>query len=169
MTALAFFQLYYKDLFSIAYSKDDILCLHKVAMLQAKPVLKQAYETHVKTGLISHSDFFCFAISRDRVDRGIDEQQLGSAAMVQLFENLSKEETLQYKKGVLSRLRSADALFDLRETLMEKQKDGYGIMDMHMERNYDLDLELPEKVYVETSCNLIQQINVRSDRELNKI
>ena len=168
MTALAFFQLYYKDLFSIAYSKDDILCLHRqAAMLQAKPVLKQAYETHVKTGLISHSDFFCFAISRDRVDRGIDEQQLGSAAMVQLFKNLSKEETLQYKKGVVSRLRSADALFDLRETFMEKQKVGYGLHESKLV--YNIDFDTPGKMLLGPSCNLIQQINVRSDRELNKI
>ena len=169
MTALAFFIKHYPALFQVRQGNKTVLSVHRqVAMLQAKPVLKQAYEEYVKTGIITHSDFFRFLISVDRVEEGIDEQQLGSAAMLQLFQNLNKKEKKQYKRGVMVRLCSADPLFDLRQTHLEEPKDGYGLHESKLV--YNIDFDTPGKVLLEPSCkSIIEQMNRKSDRELNKI
>lgn len=164
MDAVKFFELYYKDLFSIAYGKEDILCVHRqAAMLRKQPVLQDAYNKYVP-GVVSHTDFFRFAISRSRVDEGIDEQQLGNLKMDHLFESLKEEEKKHYQTSVAYRLSNADAAFDLR--LMQRRKDGYGIWDNNLP--YDVDIENPNKKVYCSSINILQQINRRSDRLLNK-
>ena len=164
MDAVKFFELYYKKLFSIAYGKEDVLCVHRqAAMLRANPVLQKAYKNYVPS-VLSHSDFFRFAISRDRVDEGIDEQQLGDLKMDQLFEELKEEQKKHYQTSVDCRLTNADAAFDLR--LMHRRKDGYGIWDNNLP--YDVDIENPNKNLYCSSMNIVQQINRRSDSLLNK-
>ena len=168
MTALAFFIKHYPALFQVRQGDKTVLSVHRqVAMLQAKPALKQAYEEYVKTAIITHSDFFRFVISVERVEEGIDEQQLGDESMLQLFQNLNKKEKMHYKRRVMVRLRSVDSLFDLRETDWEKRKDGYGIQE---QRVYEIDFDKPGKVLLGPSCkSIIEQMNRKSDRELNKI
>lgn len=169
MTALAFFIKHYPALFQVRQGDNTVLSVHRqVAMLQAKPVLKQAYEEYVKTGIITHSDFFRFVISRDRVEEGVDEQQLGTQEMMQLFKDLKREETLQYKQRVVVRLRGVDSSFDLRQTHVEGYRNGYGIRERQLV--YETDFDKPGKVLLEPSCkSMIEQMNRKSDRELNKI
>jgi hypothetical protein len=166
-TALTFFIKHYPALFQVRQGDKAVLSVHRqVAMLQAKPVLKQAYEEYVMPGSIAHSDFFRFAISRDRVEEGVDEQQLGTQEMMQLFQDLKKEETLQYKQRVVLRLRGVDSSFDLRH--MEGYRNGYGIRERQLV--YETDFDKPGKVLLEPSCkSIIEQMNRKSDRELNKI
>ena len=167
MTATRFFEVYYKSLFNIAYAKEDVLSVHrKVAMLRAEPVVKKAYEEYVGNGTITHSDFFRFVISRNRVDEGVDEQQLGDLKMDQLFEELKEDQKKYYKTTVESRLTNAAAAFDLRPTHVEKHRFGFGIHE-NDQLPYDLDIENPEKTIHRSSLNILQQINRRSDRLLN--
>jgi len=165
MNATKFFELYYKDLFNIAYSRKDVLSVHRQAvMLRANPVLQKAYKEYVPS-VVSHSDFFRFAISRKRVDEGVDEQQLGDLKMDQLFEELKKKQKKHYQTSVDCRLTNTDVAFDLRQTQEERRQDGYGIRDNDLV--YDIDIENPEKKLHQSGSNILRQINRRSDRLLN--
>ena len=166
MNATKFFELYYKDLFNVAFFRRDVFSVHRqAAMLRANPVLQKAYKKYVVNGTITHSDFFRFAISRNRVDEGVDEQQLGDLKMDQLFEELKEEQKKHYQTSIGFRLINADTAFDLRLMEGERRKDGYGIQDNNLP--YDIDIENPEKKLYQSGSNILRQINRRSDRLLN--
>ena len=65
------------------------------------------------------------------------------------------------------RLLKTDKAFDLRETESEGASKGYGSHEQAL--LYDIDIECPNKKIVSASSKLLQQINSRSDKDLNHL
>ena len=166
MTAEAFFQLYYQDLFQVAYSNNILTPQRQAAMLQAKPVWQKAYEQQVLQGTMTHSYFFRFAISSNRVLEGIDEEHLGGPVIDELCISWQSQLSEALRKDMHMRLLQTDKAFDLRQTENEGASKGFGSHEQSV--LYDIDIECPEKKIVSAS-KLLQQINSRSDKDLNHL
>ena len=167
MNAEAFFQLYYQDLFDVAFSSNILTPQRQTAMLQANSVWQKAYEQQVLQGSMTHTDFFRFAVSSNRVLEGIDEEHLGGPDIDELCISWQSQLRKSARSAMCKRLLKTDKAFDLRETESEGFGKGYGSHEQAL--LYDIDIECPKKKIVSASNKLLQQINNRSDKDLNHL